>query len=79
MRFQKGREWKLPDLVYTDNFILCGESEEDLKVVGHFVEVCRKRDPKVNENKSKVIVLDGEEGSICEAYLQGTQLEHLSV
>ena len=30
-------------------------------MVGHFVEVCRRRDLKVNEGKSKVMVLGGEE------------------
>ena len=28
-----GREWILPSLLYADNLILCGESEEDLKVM----------------------------------------------
>ena len=42
---------------------MCGESEVDLKVVmGCFVEVCRKRGLKVNADKSKMMVLDGEEG-----------------
>ena len=31
------RGWRLPGLLYTDDKILCSESEEDLKVmVGHF-------------------------------------------
>ena len=43
-------------------FFMCGKLEEDLKVmVGHFVEVCRKG-LKVNPDKSKVMVLGGEEG-----------------
>ena len=64
MRFtEKGRERRLPGLFYVDDLVLCGESEENLKVmVGHFVEVCRKRGLKVNANKSKVMVLGGEEG-----------------
>ena len=45
----------MPALLYADDLVLCGESEEDLQVVvGHFVEVCRKRSVKV-----KVIVLSG--------------------
>ena len=34
--------------------ILCGESEEDLKVmVGRFVDICRRIDLKVIADKSK--------------------------
>ena len=37
---EDGREWKLPGLLYVDDLILCGESEEDLRVmVGRFVDV----------------------------------------
>ena len=60
------REWILPGLLYADDLVLCGKSEEDLKVmVVCFVEVCRRRGLKVNEDKSKVIVLGGEEGLVC--------------
>ena len=31
-------------------------------MVGRFTEVCRKRELKVNGSKSKVMVLNGEEG-----------------
>ena len=35
------REWRLPGLLYADDLVLCGESEEDLRVmVGRFIEVC---------------------------------------
>ena len=58
-----GREWRLPGLLYANDMILCGESKEDLRaMVGRFVEVCRRRDLKVNPCKSKVIVLNGDEG-----------------
>ena len=37
---EDGREWRLPSLLYADDLVLCGESE-DLKVtVGRFAEVC---------------------------------------
>ena len=64
MRFQEeGREWKLPGLLYADDLVLCGESEEDLRaIVGRFIEVCRRRGLKVNAGKSKVKLLGGEEG-----------------
>ena len=51
--------------------VLCAESEEDLKVmVGHFVEVCKRKGPKVNTGKSKVMML-GEEGLECEIPVDG--------
>ena len=34
-------------------------------MVGQFVEVCRRRGLKVNAGKSKVMVLNGEEGLEC--------------
>ena len=37
---KEGREWRLPSLLYVDDLVLCGESEEDLReMVGQFVEV----------------------------------------
>ena len=59
MRFQEeGREWRLTGLLYEDDIVLCGESEEDLgAIVARFVEVCRRRGLKVNARKSKVMVL----------------------
>ena len=62
VRFLEERgEGRLLSLLYEDYLILCGESEEDLRVmVGRFVEVCR-RELKVNLGKSKVMVMNGEE------------------
>ena len=41
-----------------DHLVLCGELEEELKVmVVRFVEVCRRKVPKVSSHKSKVMVL----------------------
>ena len=41
---EEGRELRLPSLLYANDLVLCGESEEYLKViVGCFVKVCRKR------------------------------------
>ena len=49
-----GREWRLHGLLYTDDLVLCGESEEHLRVmVGRFAEVCRRRGLKDNSVKSK--------------------------
>ena len=61
---EDGREWRLPALLYADDLVLGGESEKDLRVMARqFVEVC-KRGLKVNIIKSKVMVLNGEEGFI---------------
>ena len=58
-------EWRLPGLLYADDLILCGELEEDLRAMRErFVEVCRRRELKVNAGKSKVMVLNGERGGI---------------
>ena len=41
---EDGREWRLAALLYTDDFVLCGELEEELRmIVGQYVEVCRRR------------------------------------
>ena len=75
---EDGREWSLPGLFYADDFVLCGESEEDLRVmVGRFAMVCRGRGLKVNAGKSKVKVLNGEEGLKCEVHVDGIRLEHV--
>ena len=53
---EDGREWRLPGLLYADDLVLCGESEEGLRVmVGRFAGVCRRRGLKVNAGKSKVM------------------------
>ena len=47
--------------MYADDLVLCGTSEYDLRaMVRRFVELCR-RDLKDNTDKSKVMVLNGEE------------------
>ena len=34
---------RLPSLLYADDLVLCGELEEDMRVmVGQFAEVCRR-------------------------------------
>ena len=64
------REWRLPDLLYADDLVLCGESEEHLRVmVGRSDGVCRRRGLKVNAGKSKVMVLNGEGGLVCEVHV----------
>ena len=41
---EEGREWGLPGLLFADNLVLCGDSEEYQRVmVGSFDEVCRRR------------------------------------
>ena len=46
---EDGREWRLLGLLNADDLVLCGESEEDLRVmVGWFAELCKRRGLKVN-------------------------------
>ena len=73
------REWRLPSLLYTDDLVLCGELEEDLRVIlGQFAEMWRRRGLKFSIGKSKVMVLNGEEGLACEAHVNGIHLNHFS-
>ena len=66
-------------LVFEDNLVLCGESEEDLRaMMGRLVEVCRRRKLKVNVGKSKVRVLNGEERLECEVQVDGIRLRYVS-
>ena len=74
-----GRGWRLSGLLYTDDLVLCDESEEDLRVmVKQLVEVCRRR-LKVNAGKSKVMVINGEEVLECEVHIDGIHLEHSNI
>ena len=74
MRFlEDGREWR-----YADDLVLCSESEEELRaMLEQLVEVCRRRGLKVNGGKSKVIVINGEEGLECQVHIDGIHLEHV--
>ena len=68
----------MPGILYADDLVLCGESEEDIRaMVGDFAGVCR-RGLKVNAGKSKVMVLGREEGLECEVCVDGIRLEHVS-
>ena len=58
---------------------LCGESEEDLKVmIICFVEVFMRKVLKVIADNSKVMVSSGEERSVYEVLVDTTRLEHIS-
>ena len=57
--------------LYADNLVLCGESEEDLRAIEGRFEVCRSRGLKDNAGKSKVIVVNGEEGLECRVHVDG--------
>ena len=47
-------------------------------MVGLFVEMCRRRELKVDAVKSKVMVLNVEEGLECEIHIDGIHLVHVS-
>ena len=69
----------MPGPLYEDDWVLCGESEEDLRaMMRRFTEVCRRRGLKVNAGKSKVMVLGGEEWLGCEICVDRICLEHVS-
>ena len=75
---EDGRKRRLPSLLYADDLVQFGESEDLRVMVGRFAEVCRMRGLKINAGKSKVIVLNGEEGLECEVHVDGICLEHVS-
>ena len=53
---EEGSEWRLTGLLYADDLVLCGELEEDLRLImERFIELCMRRDLKVNAGKAKVI------------------------
>ena len=63
-------------LLYADDLVLCGKAKEDRKVIMEcFVELGRRRSLKVNTDKSKVMVLGGEEG--LEIRVDGARLEQV--
>ena len=65
--------------MYADDLILCGESEEDLKMMfGCFVEMYRRKGLKSNANKNKVMVVGGENGLECEIRVDEVRLEKVS-
>ena len=69
----------MPGLFYADDLVLCGEPEEDLRVMlRRFAEVCRRRGLKGNVGKSKVTALNGEEVLECKGNTYGIRLEHVS-
>ena len=73
-----GAEWKVPCLLYADDLVLCGESEESLsRLVERFGRICKRRGLKVNVDKSKVMVI-GKERTPCRILLDGEQLEQVS-
>jgi hypothetical protein len=75
---ENGREWRLPCLLYADDLVLCGESEESLRrLVERFGKVCKRRGLKVNVDKSKVLVVNGVNAQ-CQILLDGEQLEQVS-
>ena len=70
-------ECRLTGLLYADDLVLHGKSEEDLRaMVEHFVEVCRGRGLKVNAGNNMVMVL-GEEGLEYEVCIDRMRLDHV--
>src|SRR5678815_4489350 len=75
---ETGREWRVPYLLYANDLVLCGESEESLRgLVERYGRVFKRRGLKVNVDKSKVMVVS-EDSPRCEVMLDGEQLEQVS-
>ena len=66
------------DHLYVDEYVLQGESNEDLQVaVGSFAQICRRGGLKISADKNKVIMLREEEGSTCDVIVNGRELGHV--
>ena len=52
-------------LSYVDDLILCRELEDYVMMIGRLIEICW-RGPNVSEDKSKIVALREEEGSMGE-------------
>ena len=64
---------RLTELLYADDLVLCGELEQNRKVVvANFVEVCRKSGLKINADKNKEVLE-------CEIHGDGTRMIGKSV
>ena len=58
-----GCEWRVEWLMFADDTVLVGDSEEKLqRLVKEFESVCKKRKLKVNVSKSKVMKVNGKQG-----------------
>ena len=63
-------------LASSDDLVLCGESEEDLRVMLEwFADLCR-RGLKIYTGKSKVL-LNGEKELECDVHIDRIRLEHV--
>ncbi len=57
--YDEERKWVLNSTLFADDTVLIAESESDLQnVVNVFHSVCKRRQLKVNVNKSKVMVCE---------------------
>src|SRR5678816_3523316 len=75
---ENGREWRVPYLLYEGDLVLCGESEESLRIlVERFGRVCKRKGLKVNVDKNKVMVVS-EDSPQYEVMLDGEQLKQVS-
>ena len=71
------RELRWLGLLYADDLVLCGESEEHLRVmVGQFADVEGEDWKSMQVRVSDI--LNGELGLEHEVHLDGTHLEHIS-
>ncbi len=74
----KGEAWKVPVILFADDAVLLSEDECELQgLVSEFGTVCRRRNLKVNANKSIVMVFEREESTGCSVMVGGERLENV--
>ncbi len=62
-----GEVWFVVTCFFVDNMVLLAESEGDLhRVVNEFHSVCKRREIKVNAEKSKVMVFERREEKLID-------------
>ena len=72
---QEESKWRLLGLLYAEVYKRPCVMRP---MVGRFVEVCRRRELKINADKTKVMVLNGEEGLEFGVHVDGIRLKHFS-
>lgn len=74
------REWKLSSLIFADDAVLFGESEDRLqRLVNEFGSVlaCEKQNLKVNVGKGKVMVCGRNTNMYCKVRMNGIAMERV--
>ncbi len=63
-------KWVLNTIMFADDTVLIADNESDLqKIVNVFDSVCKRRKPKVNTNKSKVMASERSKSEVVDFLL----------